>query len=122
MPHGRAALAAYISQKMKECSLSTREVARRSGIFQVSNATVWNAQRGRTKEITEHTLRGLAQAFEVPEAEVLAIYRGSTDERDFDELRLVEYFKGLPHDRREDVLLYLEHLYKKHGSTERLSP
>jgi transcriptional regulator with XRE-family HTH domain len=117
MPSGRAALATFVTWKMQQLGLSTRDVARRSG--NVSNATVWNCSKGRTREITEDTLRGLAEAFEVSEAEVFAIYRGNTPEAEIDELRLVEYFKGLPLDVREDILLCLETLYKRHGKTDK---
>jgi hypothetical protein len=64
-------------------------------------------------------LRGLAWAFEVSEAEVFAIYRGDASEAEIDELRLVEYFRALPSDKKADVLLILETLHKKHGNTER---
>ncbi len=118
MQTGREALARYVAQNMQERGYSTYEVARRSGGFRVSNGTVWNVQKGKVKEIKENTLLGLACAFEVSAREVFAIYRGDASEAEIDELRLVEYFRALPSDKRTDVLLILEILHKQHGNTE----
>lgn len=118
MQTGREALAIYVNRRMRERGFSTHEVARRSGSFRVSNGTVWNVQKGRTKEITEKTLRGLACAFNVSASEIFTIYQGNASEAEIDELRLVEYFKALPSDKKADVLIILETLHKRHGNTK----
>ncbi len=113
---GREAIAAWLTGMMNSREWSTYDVAKRSGSFKLANGTVWNVQNCRIKDVRENTLRGLAKAFDVPPAEVFAIYRGKPEEMNIDELRLIEYFKALPTERKNDALRYLEMLYREYGA------
>lgn len=74
--NGRERLAEYIARQMEARNWSYNDVARASGSFKLSNGTIWNLANLRVKDVKENTLKGLAKAFNVPEAEVFEIYYG----------------------------------------------
>lgn len=80
----QAALAEYVRQQMKkgDRDWSNHEVARRAKAagYSLSNGTVWNILNLRQKNITNETLEALAYVFEVPPAEVFAVYHGTSAE------------------------------------------
>lgn len=106
---GREALAEYVDSQMKARNWSFGDVARESGAFKLSTGTVWNVVNLRVKDVKEHTLRGLAKAFKVPEIEVFEVYYGKKkvgeDELEDDEevAALFYKYKNLTEDDKKEI-------------------
>jgi transcriptional regulator with XRE-family HTH domain len=111
---GREALAEYVDSQMKARNWSFGDVARESGTFKLSTGTVWNVVNLRVKDVKEHTLRGIAKAFKVPEVEVFEIYYGKKkfggdDLSDDEEIAALFYeYKDLTEEDKEELRTVME--------------
>ena len=107
--NGRERLAEYIESQMKARNWSYNDVARESGSFKLSNGTIWNLVNLRVKDVKENTLRGLAKAFHVPDADIFEVYYGKNevgedDLKDDKEIAALFYeYKDLTDDDKEEL-------------------
>jgi transcriptional regulator with XRE-family HTH domain len=113
----RQRLAAFVREKMKEGSLSYREIARRSRGL-ISHSTVADIVNERYRDISTSTLRGLARGLGVPEPDMFAIGHGRAAEAGEDprELNLLIYFRNLPAERQADLLRIARMFNREHGA------
>jgi transcriptional regulator with XRE-family HTH domain len=118
--NGREALAELVRGQMASRNWSTYDVVRESGGLITSNSTVWNILNLRVKDVKEATLKGLAKAFKVSEDLVFDTYRGKAHTvPEAEEVQLLSSFRGLPPERKLDVLSYVQMLYERYGSGQR---
>lgn len=93
---------------MDEYNLSTYEVSRRSGNA-ISNGTVWNILKGRTRDVKEATLKALARALKMDEDDIFAAYHGRVpvaegDLEDDQEVAALFYkYKGLTEEDKKEI-------------------
>ena len=115
--NGREALAEFVREQMISRNWSTYDVVRESGGLITSNSTVWNVLNLRVKDVKEATLKGLAKAFKVSDDLVFDTYRGKAHTApEAEEIQLLSSFRGLPPERKVDVLSYVQMLYERYGS------
>jgi transcriptional regulator with XRE-family HTH domain len=106
----------YIRRIRAEKGLSTADVEKKSG-FTVTDGYVSHIENGRVKNVSPEKLRALAKGLGVSEDEIFAIVRGANKVGDMplDEVRMLQFYRELPPDRKEDVLAHLELACKRHG-------
>lgn len=106
----------YVRRVMSEKALNYREVARRSGGV-ISHTTVFDVVNQRTKDVKTETLTALAKGLGVSEDEIFAVARGmaTAGELPLDEVRVLEFYRALPAERKEDALAHLELDFQRHG-------
>lgn len=115
--NGREALAELVRGQMASRNWSTYDVVRESSGLITSNSTVWNILNLRVKDVKEATLKGLAKALKVSEDLVFDTYRGKVHTGpEAEEVQLLSNFRGLPPERKLDVLSYVQMLYERYGS------
>jgi transcriptional regulator with XRE-family HTH domain len=111
-------LADFVKRMRHEKDLSQRDVELKSGgeiskgyIGQIENRDVLG------DSVTPQKLKALAAGLSVSEDEIFAVARGMNrvGELSLDEARVLEFYRALPSDRREDALAHLELQYKRHG-------
>lgn len=110
-------LADYIRRIRAEKDLSTSDVERKSG-FTVTDGYVSHIENGRVKNVSPEKLSALAKGLGVPEDEVFAVARGKSVSGDLplQEVRLLDFFRSLPQDKKDDLIAYAEMMKKRHGS------
>lgn len=113
-------LSDYTRRVMNEQGLTFKAVEQRSHKM-ISTGTINDIIQGRNTNPTVSTIKGLASGLGRPPEEVFAIALGRTVSGDLqlNELRLLEYFRGLSEDSQEDVLTYLEMLSGRRSATEK---
>jgi transcriptional regulator with XRE-family HTH domain len=109
-------LADYVQRVRNEKNLSLMDVSRRSGGL-IANAHISRIENGWVKSVGIEKLRALAKGLGVPEDEIFSVARGSSNTGDLqsDELRLVHFYRGIPYERKLDLLSYSEMLFTRYG-------
>lgn len=116
----------YIRRVRAEKGLSTADVEKKSG-FTVTDGYVSHIENSRVKNVSPEKLRALAKGLGISEEEIFAVARGAKTVGDLplDEVRMLQLYRELPPDRKEDVLAHLELACKRHaggGRDTRLIP
>lgn len=121
-------LSDYVRRVRSEKRLSTLDVERNSG-NRITDGYVSQIENGYVKNVSPEKLQALARGLAVSEEEIFAVARGAKTVGDMplDEVRMLQLYRDLPPDRKEDVLAHLELVCKRHatssnGSKNRLIP
>src|ERR1700742_4482234 len=116
MPVLRDDFVEFVKQKMDEMNLNSYDIDRKSG-GQIRHAAVWNIINRRVKEVKDETVNVLARALNVSPEEMHRRARGSASSPDNeDELRALDYPKGLPQPIKADAVAILETLWRRHAN------
>lgn len=107
----------YIRRVRADKGLSTADVEKKSG-FTVTDGYVSHIENGRVKNVSPEKLRALAKGLGVSEEEIFAVARGAKTVGDMplDEVRMLQLYRELPPDRKDDVLAHLELACKRHAA------
>ena len=114
-------LSDFVRRVRREKSLSTLDVERNSG-NRITDGYVSQIENGYVKNVSPEKLQALAKGLSVSEEEIFAVVRGAKTVGDMplDEVRVLQLYRGLPPDHKEDVLAHLELAFKRHaGGTGR---
>jgi acyl-CoA-binding protein len=115
-------LAEYVARMMRERGFSENVVsenARNKGL-NISQGYVNNIKNRVVlgESITTGKIAALAAGLDVPEFEVYAAARGIQSKKNPDIENAALYLREMPVDRREDALVILEALYRRHRQNE----
>lgn len=107
----------YIRRIRAEKGLSTADVEKKSG-FTVTDGYVSHIENGRVKNVSPEKLRALSKGLGVSEDEIFAVARGAKTVGDMplDEVRMLQLYRELPPERKDDVLAHLELACKRHAA------
>lgn len=108
----------YIRRIRAEKGLSTADVEKKSG-FTVTDGYVSHIENGRVRNVSPEKLRALSKGLGVSEDEIFAVARGAKTVGDMplDEVRMLQLYRELPPDRKDDVLAHLELVCQRHGAS-----
>jgi transcriptional regulator with XRE-family HTH domain len=119
-------LADYVKRIRQEKQMSLADVERNSRRHGqgISNGYVSQIENGQMTNPSLDALIGLARGLGVFEDELFAVARGlnKVGELSLDEVRVLEFYRALPSDKKDDVLAHLELAYKRHVDTVRTGP
>lgn len=121
MDSRREDLADYVRRIRAEKGFSTAEVEKNSR-FTITDGYVSRIENRYVKNVSPEKLQALAKGLSVSEDEIFAVARGAKTVGDLplDEVRVLQLYRELPPDRKEDVLAHLELACKRHaGGTGR---
>lgn len=106
----------FIRRIRAEKGLSTADVEKKSG-FTVTDGYVSHIENGRVRNVSPEKLRALSKGLDISEDEIFAVARGAKTVGDMplDEVRMLQLYRELPPERKEDVLAHLELACKRHA-------
>lgn len=109
-------LSDFVRRVRGEKGLSTLDVERNSG-NRITDGYVSQIENGYVKNVSPEKLQALARGLAVSEEEIFAVARGAKTVGDMplDEVRVLQLYRGLPPDWKDDVLAHLELAYKRHA-------
>jgi len=109
----------YIRRIRSEKGLSTADVEKKSG-FTVTDGYVSHIENGRVRNVSPEKLRALSKGLGVSEDEIFAVARGAKTVGDLplDEVRMLQLYRELPPDRKDDVLAHLELACQRHAGSD----
>jgi transcriptional regulator with XRE-family HTH domain len=118
-------LADYVRRVRTEKGFSTADVEKNSR-FTITDGYVSRIENRYVKNVSPEKLQALAKGLAVSEEEIFAVARGAktVGEMPLDEVRMLQLYRELPPERKEDVLAHLELACKRHagGGSSRLIP
>src|SRR5919107_5307455 len=102
-------LSDFVRRVRGEKGLSTLDVERNSG-NRITDGYVSQIENGYVKNVSPEKLQALARGLAVSEDEIFAVARGAktVGEMPLDEVRVLQFYRELPPERKEDVLAHLE--------------
>jgi transcriptional regulator with XRE-family HTH domain len=119
-------LADYVKRIRQEKQMSLADVERNSRRHGqgISNGYVSQIENGQMTNPSLDALIGLARGLGVSEDELFAVARGvnRVGELPLDEVRVLEFYRALPPNTKDDVLAHLELAYKRHVENLRTGP
>jgi transcriptional regulator with XRE-family HTH domain len=109
-------LSDFVRRVRSEKGLSTLDVERNSS-NRITDGYVSQIENGYVKNVSPEKLQALAKGLAVSEDEIFAVARGAKTVGDMalDEVRMLQFYRELPPDRRDDVLAHLELAWKRHA-------
>jgi transcriptional regulator with XRE-family HTH domain len=121
-------LSDFVRRIRAEKGLSTLDVERNSS-NRITDGYVSQIENGYVRNVSPEKLQALAKGLGVSEDEIFAVARGAKTVGDMplDEVRMLQLYRELPPERKEDVLAHLELACKRHagggnGRKNRLIP
>lgn len=110
-------LSDFVRRVRSEKGLSTLDVERNSS-NRITDGYVSQIENGYVKNVSPEKLQALAKGLAVSEDEIFAVARGSktVGELPLDEVRMLQLYRELPPERKEDVLAHLELACKRHAA------
>lgn len=120
MDSSREDLAEYVRRVRAEKGFSTADVEKNSR-FTITDGYVSRIENRYVKNVSPEKLQALAKGLAVSEEEIFAVARGAKTVGDMplDEVRVLQFYRELPPERKEDVLAHLELAWKRHAGTGR---
>lgn len=117
----REGLADYVRRVRREKGLSTLDVERNSG-NRITDGYVSQIENGYVKNVSPEKLTALAKGLDVLEDDIFAVARGVQKlyGLPLNEVRMLELYRALPDERKEDVLAHLEFACRRYA--DRPSP
>lgn len=114
----REDLADYVRRVRAEKGFSTADVEKNSR-FTITDGYISRIENRYVKNVSPEKLQALAKGLAVSEEEIFAVARGAKTVGDMplDEVRVLQLYRELPPDRKEDVLAHLELACKRHGGS-----
>jgi transcriptional regulator with XRE-family HTH domain len=110
-------LADYVRRiRVQVRKFSLTDVERNSG-GTIDASYVNRIENGVVVNVTKDKLSALARGLQVSEDELFAVARGMSrvGELSLDEARILDFYRALPPDRKDDAVAHLELQYKRHG-------
>lgn len=116
MDSSREDLADYVRRVRTEKGFSTADVEKNSR-FTITDGYISRIENRYVKNVSPEKLQALAKGLAVSEEEIFAVARGAKTVGDMplDEVRMLQFYRELPPDRRDDVLAHLELAWKRHA-------
>jgi transcriptional regulator with XRE-family HTH domain len=110
-------LSDFVRRVRGEKALSTLDVERNSG-NRITDGYVSQIENGYVKNVSPEKLQALAKGLAISEEEIFAVARGAKTVGDMplDEVRMLQLYRELPPERKEDVLAHLELACKRHAA------
>lgn len=111
----------YVKRVRTAQGLSTTDVqnnSRAGGAQGISDAYITRIENGYVTNVSPAKLRALAKGLGVSEEELFAVARGVSRIGNLllDEVKILEFYRALPDERRADALAHMELEYKRHGA------
>jgi transcriptional regulator with XRE-family HTH domain len=117
----REKLAEYLAEYLARPDTSTYKIAARAeGFgFKLNASTVTNIKNRINNDVGIETIRAIAKGMGVPEREIFTVVLGAIQAESapsIEEMRALEYLKGMPKAQKLEAVAILETIWRLHSS------